>query len=453
MIKVSQESRVSQASGAVSIKSLLGSSTFLSNNLSKSVNTTKKKTYTPDETTVIKNRSLKKAREEKKTSPISFKELVVNADQVILELSKKERAIFEALWCFRNNGGLSRQRRSVIAKLANCTVWHVSRTTKKFVELGILCKSSETCWDTVQYVINPKLIRGALSFSLWFNLLSNKHQELYMDHGMLPGGYIETSIPKKRIIPRESHWKKKQAEIKKFKEEKRKIEEQKNRKERELYGSSLNREERTHYISNYLKESYLSKNQDVREHVDKHYVSGRSKYPVSRGIEMSKKTLNFDELGFSGVRTSIASKYELNASQKLKLLAFPISCLEVVFEQIGSASYSSLKGGYESFIYKCSDYCSERGMKPDFNRYQSLCKEYGLSQELSKSIRKPMYQSYKHEAVEITLESLTKELLTLRKLIRTAHDNPYGESTIKWGQNRISVIEKEIMEKMDESIH
>ena len=117
--------------------------------------------------------------------------------KVILGLDKKERAIFEVFSAFSNNDGLSRVRRLVIAGIAQCTVRDVARITRKLVELGLLCKSANTPWDSVQYNLNPKLIRNPRSFSLWFNSLSKGDQKFWIDNDMLPDGYMPTSSTKK----------------------------------------------------------------------------------------------------------------------------------------------------------------------------------------------------------------------------------------------------------------
>jgi len=453
MTKEYNKQRSSQAFISVSINKVLNNcnSALNKGNVSVKVHPKKKsKKYTPEQTTVIKEKRQKKAREEKEISPISFKEMIVNPEGVILGLAKKERAIFELLYSFRNKGGLSRQRRSVIAWIAQCTVGYVSRVTRKFVELGLICKSSKTCWDSVQYVINPKLIRGPLSFSLWFNLLGKKDQKLWMDHEMLPGGYIPKSIPKERIIPRATYWKKREEEIKKFKEEKRKVEEQKNRKERENYSNHSNRVKDTHNISNNIKGSYLSKNLQGSENVDKYFVSGRSKYPVSRDEEMSRKTLNFNDIGFSSVMSHISSFYQLNVSQKLKLFAFPISCLESVFQNM--ESYVSPKTGGNRFLSKCEAYCAQhRSMKPDWNRYTSLCKQYGITQDRnvsSSNSKSGMYNTHVPQEEE-SLAYLLQERVSWKLRIQEAEGKPDPLCMIGVARSRLAMVEEELAERID----
>ncbi len=457
MIKEYNKQPRSQASGPVSIKEVLNNCKLPFNKVNVSVKVlpeNKRRKYTPEQTTVIKKKRQKKAREEKEISPISFKEMIVNPEEVILGLAKKERAIFELLYSFRNKGGLSRQRRSVIAEIAQCTVGYVSRVTRKFVELGLLCKSSKTCWDSVQYVINPKLIRGPLSFSLWFNLLGKKDQNLWMDHEMLPGGYISKSIPKERIIPNKTYWKKREEEIKKFKEEKRKVEEQKNRKERENYSNSSNRVKDTHNISDNIKESYLSKNLEGCENVDKYFVSGRSKYPVSRDEEMSRKTLNFNDIGFSSVMSHISSFYELNVSKRLKLFAFPISCLESVFQNM--ESYVSPKRGGDRFFLKCQAYCEQHRMKPDWNRYTSLCKEYGIPKDITSSSnsKSGMYNTHVPQEEE-SLAYLIQERVSWKLRIHEAEGKPDPLCMIGVARSRLAMVEEELAERIDngETIH
>ena len=458
MIKEYNKEPRSQASGPVLLKEILKNCNLPLNKVNVPVKRSYKILYTNEEKERLREELIKEGKKGCRILRATFNDIEEDHERSIgLQvhlLGPKEKIILRSFLGFKSTDGKSRQYRESIAKKAKCSKRHISRTTKKFQELGWLSKERDTGWERVQYKINPLLVSGPLSSEFWLNLLNEEELQVYIDHDMLPGGYIPKSIPKERIIPRATYWKKREEEIKKFKEEKRKVEEQKNRKERENYRSPSNRVEVTPSKEIYISGSYLSKNLQGCENVDKYFVSGRSKYPVSRDVEMSKKTLNFNNLGFSRVMTHISSLYEFNASQRLKLFAFPISCLEIVFENM--ESYVSPQRGGRKFFLKCQAHCEQRRMKPDWNRYTSLCEEYGITKDIvsSSNSKSGMYNIHVSQKKE-TLEYLIEQRLSWKQRIHEAEGKPDPLCMIGVTRSRLAMVEEEIAQRIDngETIH
>ena len=452
MSKEYNKQRSSQASGPVSLKEVLNNCNLPFNKGNVSVKRSYKIIFTNEEKERLREELIKEGKKGCRILRATFNDIEEDHERSIgLQvhlLGPKEKIILRSFLGFKSTDGKSRQYRESIAKKAKCSKRHISRTTKKFQELGWLSKERDTRWERVQYKINPLLVRGRLSSEFWLNLLKEEELQLYMDHDMLPGGYIPKSIPKERIIPRKTYWKKREEEIKKFKEEKRKVEEQKNRKERENYRSPSNRVEVTPSKEIYISGSYLSKNLQGCENVDKYFVSGRSKYPVSRGVEMSRKTLNFHDIGFSSVMSHISSFYEMNVSKKLKLFAFPISCLESVFQNM--ESYVSPKKGGDRFFFKAEAYCAQHRMKPDWNRYISLCKEYGIPKDITSSSnsKSGMYNIHVPQEEE-SLAYLLEERLSWKLRIQEAEGKPDPFCMIGVARSRLSAVETELAQRIN----
>ncbi len=87
---------------------------------------------------------------------------------------------------------------------------------------------------------------------------------------------------------------------------------------------------------------------------------------------------SFDEIVFSKIRKKIRSSFVLNRTEQLKLFAFPDSVLEPAFKQFSWERDKGKKIGYGFFLNICIDLCKKQGMKPDWNYFYRLCKEYDV---------------------------------------------------------------------------
>ncbi len=317
-------------------------------------------------------------------------------------------------------------KNSTLAEEVGCSTRTATRITDKLYIDGILEKYSRGTYSVNTYIVSEELTKdGPLSTSLWKSRLSDKEREDLDMFELLPGGYFS----------------------KKYKT---------NLEEIEKSGFTLDNGPivQLYNTNSFIEKLNKSTCKVIQKNVSKYFVSGRSKYPVSGGVEMNRKTLNFNDIGFSSVMSHISSFYELNVSKKLKLFAFPISCLESVFQNM--ESYVSPKRGGDRFFSKAEAYCAQHRMKPDWNRYISLCKEYGIPKDITSSSnsKSEMYKTHVSQK-EDTLVYLLQERVRWEKTINEFElkGDPLG--MVPWARSLLAKVDSELAERINngETIH
>lgn len=427
----------SQAFGLVSLKEVINNKNFILNKgnvLVKVLPKNKRGKYTPDhEELGYDLRNPKRADINGKPDKRMYTEEVPCNDFMIDRekyLSYGKKDYFKKAFEYITKPGLESLeiKNSTLAKEIGCSKRTATRITDRFYRDGIIEKYSRGTYSVNIYIVSEELTKdGPLSTSLWLSRLSDKESEDFDMFGILPGGHLSKDFLK-------------------------------NKEEIEKSGFTLDNEPNGQL---YNTTSFIEKlnKSTIQKNVDKYFVDGREgknrhiktkskKYPVSRDEEMSRKTLNFNDIGFSSIMESIASLYELNASKKLKLFAFPISCLDHVFENM--ESYVSPKRGGDRFFSKCESYCAKHRMKPDWNRYISLCKEYGIPKDITSSSnsKSEMYKTHVPQKKD-TLVYLLQERVRWEKTIKEAvcKGDPLG--TIPWARSLLAKVDSELAERID----
>lgn len=312
--------------------------------------------------------------------------------------------------------------RKTFAEKLGYSLKTITRATNKLMADGLLYKYRENTYVSNDYILSPVLYKGKASFEIWLNYsLTEEQQRHYLLHGVLPND----AVPKPFLyrvqqgnVP---------CNINIYKRE-------------YLYYKRVRRGRAQ--VHNYPKKGMMSMKNGKRG--------------LANVKSTDKQGLNLDEIGFSDTSKSISSLLSLNNSQKLKLFAFPESCLHHVWGSLKSMTFVYPKRGWQEFLKQAISFCTKLGIRPDWDKYKRLCTLYDIQVEkehgsYTSPKKAPMYTRYIPEkesqvGVQGLLEQRQKWIQAIETY--TSRDNFFID-LVKFARLRLRMVEEELALKID----
>lgn len=309
-------------------------------------------------------------------------------------------------------------KNNTIAQATGYCIRTVQRVTKELHRRAILRKSQEHTYAVNDYQLNTHgYFSGATSYALWHDSLSPENKTLWDTHGIIAKSATSARYQYRNVILNKSY-------------------------------SSLNINIIKSVSYNARARGLTNVNVDKNNHKkrgvamllaeSKQFIENKKNDPSLREALLKPKVT---ELLFPPVLEELVTLLELDFQEKLKLTSFSDEALDHGLQAVRLflkkvPSTEPIRDRVAWLIKRCTVYMNQKGEKPDWSFYYTLCNIFGLNPLHTSAIRPlavsapaPKKATY-HTVKSPSVADLTHEVRECKRLLadeKILENNPYAD--------------------------